>query len=148
VRPIDAAGIKPIAPLLDKIAAIKNANDLQAAINELHAISVQVPFNLLSQPDVHDPQTVIADVGAGGLGLPDRDYYLKPEKRFVDARAGYLVHVAKIFELAGPSSTDAKSAADTVMTFETALAKASLDNVTLRDPNLTDHKMTFAQLQS
>ena len=86
--------------------------------------------------------------GQAGLGLPDRDYYLKPEKRFVDARAGYLVHVAKIIELAGASSADAKSAVDTVMTFETALAKASLDNVALRDPNLTGHKMTFAQLQS
>ena len=147
VKTIDAAGIKPIAPLLEKIAAIKNANDLQAAINELHAINVQVPFNLLSQSDVHDPQNVIADVGADGLGLPDRDYYLKPEKRFVEARAGYLVHVAKILELAGASSTDAKSAADTVMTIETGLSKPSLDNVALRDPNLTDHKMTFAQLQ-
>jgi putative endopeptidase len=86
-------------------------------------------------------------VGAGGLGLPDRDYYLKPDKRFADARAGYLLHIAKIFELAGSSPADAKNAAETVMTFETALAKATLDNVTLRDPSATDHKMTFAQLQ-
>ena len=64
---------------------------------------------------------------------------MKPEQRFADARAGYLVYVAKIFTLAGASEADAKAAAQTVMTFETALAKASLDNVALRDPHATDH---------
>ncbi len=108
---------------------------------------MQAPFNLLSTPDVHAPENVIADVGAAVLGLPDRDYYLKPEKRFADARAGYLLHVAKIFELAGSSPAEAKASANTVMTIETALAKASLDNVALRDPVASDHKMTFAELQ-
>ncbi len=146
-KAIDAAGSKPLLPLLDRISAIKNLADLQTVVIALQTDGVQVPFNLSSSPDVHAPQNVIADVGAGGLGLPDRDYYLKPEKRFVDARAGYLLYVAKLFELAGSSSADAKASAETVMTFETALAKATLDNVTLRDPNVSDHKMTFAQLQ-
>ena len=82
---------------------------------------------------------MIADVGAAGLGLPDRDYYVKTEKRFEDARAGYLEYIQKIFTLAGSSEADAKAAAQTIMTFETALAKASLDNVALRDPHATDH---------
>jgi endothelin-converting enzyme/putative endopeptidase len=146
-KAVDAAGTKPLAPMLKQIDAIKTAADLDAAIIALQDIGVQVPFNLLSTSDVHAPENVIADVGAAGLGLPDRDYYLKPEKRFVDARAGYLLHVAKILELAGSSPAQAKAAADTVMTMETALAKASLDNVALRDPVATDHKMTFAELQ-
>jgi putative endopeptidase len=146
-KAIDAAGIKPLSPMLDQISSITNRADLQRVVIALQGDGVQVPFNLSSTSDVHAPQNVIADVGAGGLGLPDRDYYLKPEKRFADARAGYLLHVAKIFELAGSSSADAKASAETVMAFETALAKASLDNVALRDPSATDHKVTFAQLQ-
>jgi putative endopeptidase len=148
VKAIDAAGIKPLQPMLERISSIRNAADLQTVLIALQADGLQVPFNLSSSPDPHAPENVIADVGAGGLGLPDRDYYLKPEKRFVDARAGYLLHVAKMFELAGSSSAEAKAAAETVMAFETALAKASLDNVALRDPSATDHKMTFAQLQA
>src|SRR6185503_3234841 len=82
-----------------------------------------------------------------GLGMPDRDYYLKTEARFLEARAKYLEHVQKVFELAGSKPADAKSAAQTVMRMETSLAEHSLDNVALRDPKTTDHKMSVAQLQ-
>ena len=125
----------------------QDAADLQAELMTLAATACR-SRSAYVDPDILTRRSkVIADVGAGGLGLPDRDYYLKPEKRFAEARAGYLLHVAKIFELAGESSAEAKADAQTVMTFETALAKASLDNVTLRDPSATDHKMTFAQLE-
>ena len=146
-KQIDAAGVKPVEPLLQQIAAIGTAADLQRVLGVLQTDGVQVPFAVNPSPDPHNPAATIADVGASGLGLPDRDYYLKPEKRFADARAGYLVHVAKIFELAGVSPAESKASAQTVMEFETALAKASLDNVALRDPTATDHKMTFAELQ-
>ncbi len=86
---------------------------------------------------------MIADIGAAGLGMPDRDYYLKPEQRFKDAREKYVVHVANIFKLAGYNQADATKAANTVMQFETALAKASLDNVAKRDPQQLDHMMSF-----
>lgn len=145
-KPIDAAGDTPLLPMLQQISSIKNLADLQSAVIALQTDGVQVPFGINSIPDLHAPENVIADVGAGGLGLPDRDYYLKPEKRFADARANYLLYVAKIFELAGSSPEEAKASAETVMTFETALAKASLDNVALRDPSAIDHKMSFAQL--
>jgi endothelin-converting enzyme/putative endopeptidase len=72
---------------------------------------------------------------------------VKTEPRFQEAREKYLVHVAKTFELAGSSAADAKAAAATVMRMETDLAKASLDNVALRDPKATDHKMTMVELQ-
>jgi putative endopeptidase len=147
VKAIDRVGLKPLQPILDKIAAIHDRASLQAVIMELHTDGMQVPFTVIGNSSFHDPQNVIAWVGAGGLGLPDRDYYIKPEKRFADARAGYVIHVAKMFQLAGSSEAEAKAAAQTVMTFETSLAKASLDNVALRDPTSIDHKMTFAQLQ-
>lgn len=146
-KAIDQDGIKPLSRLLKVVNDIHDRAALQTAIVQLHASGVLAPFYLAGQPDVHAPQDVIADVGAGGLGLPDRDYYVKTEKRFVDARSGYLAHVAKMFTLAGASEADAKKAAQSVMSFETELAKASLDNVALRDPSATDHKLTFDQLQ-
>ena len=147
VKAIDAAGISPLKQYLDAIDAIHDAAGLQKEIRDLSVIGVLVPFNLFGNQNVHSPTDVIADVGAGGLGLPDRDYYVKTEKRFEDARAEYLVHVAKIFTLAGASESDAKAAAQTVMTMETAFAKASLDNVALRDPHSTDHIAKLDDLQ-
>ncbi|HEX8922432.1 MAG TPA: M13 family metallopeptidase, partial [Pyrinomonadaceae bacterium] len=90
---------------------------------------------------------VVAVVGASGLGLPDRDYYVKTEPRFKEAREKYLAHVARIFTLAGYSEAQAKAAADKVFQLELQLAQVSLDNVALRDPKATDHKMSFAALQ-
>ena len=115
-------------------------------IVELQGMSLNVPFALQGIPDLHDPKMMIADIGAAGLGMPDRDYYLKPEQRFKDAREKYVVHVANMFKLAGYNDADAAKAADTVMQFETSLAKASLDNVAKRDPQQLDHKMSFAAM--
>src|SRR5262249_7591393 len=97
--------------------------------------------------DLHDPTRVIAHLAAGGLGMPDRDYYLKPEPRFVEARAKYQEHVQKMFELAGEKSDAAKADTQTVFAFEKRLAEASLDNVALRDPKQQDHKTSFADLE-
>jgi endothelin-converting enzyme/putative endopeptidase len=79
--------------------------------------------------------------------MPDRDYYLKSEERFTEAREKYRNYVRRLFELSGSSAAAANAAADTVVRFETQLARASLDNVALRDPQATDHKMTYAELQ-
>jgi endothelin-converting enzyme/putative endopeptidase len=143
---VNALGLKPIAPLLDEVRAIGDKPGLQKAIEHLHAAGVGVPFNLVGFPDLHDPTHMIASINAGGLGLPDRDYYLKPDKRFAEARERYHAHVAKMFELAGAKSADAKRAAATVFAFEKRLAEASLDNVALRDPRQLDHKTPFAGL--
>ena len=147
VKAVDAAGITPLKPYLAQIDAIHDQASLQQVIRDLHAMGVMVPFYMGSTQNPHAPGDMIADVGAAGLGLPDRDYYVKPEKRFADARAEYLVYVAKIFTLSGATESDAKTAAQTVMEFEMALAKASLDNVALRDPHATDHLGTLDDLK-
>jgi putative endopeptidase len=139
VKAVDAAGIAPLQPYLAAIDAVHDSASLQQEIRELQTINVQVPFAFGAEQNPHSPTDVIGDIAASGLGLPDRDYYVKPDQRFVDARAQYIVYVAKIFTLSGSSETEAKAAAQTVMEMETALAKASLDNVTLRDPHATDH---------
>jgi len=145
---IDKLGVKPLQPWLDQVNGISDRDGVQTMIARMHQVGVAVPFPLGAIPDLHDPTQVVADIGAGGLGLPDRDYYLKPEERFQKARAQYLVHVANIFRLAGYKTADAEKAASTVMEFETALAKASLDNVAQRDPQNSDHKMTLQELEA
>ena len=106
-----------------------------------------MPFGVTGGSDNHNPNDVIAQIYASGLGLPDRDYYFKTEQRFVDARAKYQEYVAKLLELAGWDPARAKAGAATVFAFEKKLAEASLDNVALRDPKATDHKMGFDALQ-
>jgi putative endopeptidase len=144
---INKAGLSPAKPMLAEIDAIKTPADLQRTLRHLHDVSITVPFALGSIPDNHNPAQTIATIVASGLGLPDRDYYLKPEQRFQDAREKYLVHVAAMFKLAGYEEAKAKAAADTVFQMEKKMAEASLDNVALRDPQATDHKTTFADLK-
>ncbi len=144
---VDAAGLHPLQPLLQQIQSIHDATSLQAAIAALQAVNLPVPFHISSTANVHDPQRSIAEIDAAGLGLPDRDYYLKPEPRFVQARAEYVTFIDRIMTLAGDSPAQAHAAAGTIMHLETAFARASLDNVALRDPHATDHVMSFADLQ-
>jgi putative endopeptidase len=143
----NAAGIQPLKPYLAEIAAMKTSKDVGREIGRLHAIGIPVPFGVAAGSDNHNPNDVIAQIYASGLGLPDRDYYFKTEQRFVDARAKYHEYVAKLFELAGWTPARAKAGAETVFALEKKLAEASLDNVALRDPKATDHKMAFAALQ-
>ncbi len=145
---VNARGMAPIAPLFTKIDAARDIAALQTVLFEMHDILVQVPFNFGSAQDPHKPSWVLADIGAGGLALPDRDYYLKPEPRFKEAREKYLDHVTAMFKLAGWDQKSAAAAAQTIMRMETKFAEASLDNVALRDPAATDHNSTFAQLQA
>lgn len=144
---IDQLGADPIRPQLAQIDALKDSEGVQREIQHLHRIGIAAPFNVYGESDDRNPNDVIVQIDASGLGLPDRDYYVKTEPRFEEARAKYLDHVQKMFELAGYRQPVAKSAAQTVMRMETALAQHSLDNVALRNPKATDHKMTFAQLQ-
>jgi endothelin-converting enzyme/putative endopeptidase len=144
---LNELGIKPIQPMLAEIDAIKTSADVQKMIGKMHDLEIQAPFFLYASSDNHNPTEVVADILAAGLDMPDRDYYLKSDDRFKDARDKYRVHVANIFKLAGYSDADAKTASDTVLQFETKLAENSLDNVALRDPPATDHKTTFADLQ-
>jgi putative endopeptidase len=144
---VNQAGLKPMQPLLSDIDSIKDQASLQKMIGRLQDIGITIPFGLSAASDNHNPSEVLADISARGLGLPDRDYYVKTEERFQQARAKYLVHVANMMKLAGYTDADAQKAAAVVMQFETALAKTTLDNVARRDPEATDHKTTFAELQ-
>ncbi|HEY6273343.1 MAG TPA: M13 family metallopeptidase [Terriglobales bacterium] len=144
---INKLGFTPAQPVFKDLDGMKTPADVERMIERLHALGIFVPFGLVGQPDNHNPGQTIATIFASGLGLPDRDYYLKPDQRFQDARAKYLVHVSNMFQLAGFDEVNSKAAAKTVFQMETKLAENSLDNVALRDPQQTDHKTTYLELK-
>jgi endothelin-converting enzyme/putative endopeptidase len=144
---IEAKGTKPVQPMLDRINALKDKSELPALIGQMHSAGVNVLFAFGSEPDAKDSKMEIAGTDQGGLGLPDRDYYLKDDAKSVQTRQQYEQHVANMFKLAGDSPDKAAAEAKTVMQVETALAKASLDRTERRDPNKVYHKMTKEQLQ-
>lgn len=144
---INTLGIQPLQPLLDDIDAIRTRAQLQQMMARLAHLQISTPFSVGASPDNHNPRKVIGFVVAGGLGLPDRDYYISTQQRFVDLRTKYLDHVAAMFQLAGSSKSDAEKAARTVFALESRFATAHLSNVERRDPQKTDNLRTVAELQ-
>ncbi len=144
---VDRAGAAPLLPLLDAIARMRRTADLAPVLARLHVETTSAAFfGFGSNQDYADSQQVIAFAWAGGLGLPDRDYYTKTDAKSQETRARYIEHVAAIFRLLGDAPPTARGEAQTVMAIETALAKASLTRVDKRDPYKLFHKLTAAQL--
>ena len=149
---IDRKGIQPIEPLLKQINEISSKRELAAEMVRLHHAGVRALFNFYVSPDDKQADQEIVHVDQGGLGLPDRDYYLKNDPRSTKLREQYEEHVRKMFALLAQAegAGDAQATADAhaVMAFETALAKASMDRVARRNPDNTYHKLTVAELAS
>ena len=144
---IDAAGLKPIEPGFAHLDSLKTREELIAAITPLHHLEPgSFFFGSSTGQDAVDSSLMIVELRAGGLGLPDRDYYLKTDDRSVKLREQYLAYVTQMLVLSGESADKAKSDADAIMRIETALAKASLTRVERRDPHKTYHFMTIAEL--
>lgn len=142
---IDAAGTKPISDELARIAAISNREELLAAIANQTSLGMSPLFNIYVDQDARNTLRYIPQLAQGGLGLPDRDYYLKTDAKTKDIRTKYVAHMERMFALLGDAPDVAKKNAATVMKMETQLAKASMDNVTARDPQAVYHLMTLAQ---
>ena len=148
---IEKLGAKPLLPELDRIARLKSKQDLAE-----YVATAQFPpslygggmlFTFRSNQDFKDSTQVIAEADQGGLGLPDRDYYLKDDAKSEELRKAYVAHVAKMFELLGDKPADAAAEAATVMRIETALAKGQMTRVERRDPPKLYHKMSVVELQ-
>jgi putative endopeptidase len=150
---IEAKGIQPIAPMLKEIDAISSKQDLVQEVVRLHNAGVQALFNFYVRPDAKNSTQEIASVDQGGLGLPDRDYYLKTDPRSIELRQQYEEHIRATFGLLAKAersshagATDAEAKIRAVMDLETALAKASMDRVLRRNPDNTFHKMRVGEL--
>src|SRR5207245_3457812 len=140
---IEARGLEPLRPDLQRIAAIKSKKTLVAEMARLHSQGVNLPlareyagtsllFRSGSEQDAKDATSVIAVVDQGGLGLPDRDYYFRDDAKSGETRDRYRDHLAGVFELLGDSKQRAALAAKRVMAIETALARVSLERVKRR----------------
>ncbi len=147
---VEKLGAAPLKPHLDKINALTSLKLLPALLGtfQLETNDSGFFFGYGSNQDFADSSRVIAFTSAGGLGLPDRDYYTKDDDKSKDIRAKYVAHVQKMFELMGNSADAAKAAAAKVMEIETALAKASLTRVDKRDPYKLFHKVDAKGLQA
>jgi putative endopeptidase len=143
---IEAKSLAPLKPELDRIEALKGGAGLPALLAQLHGIGAGALFLFGSQPDIKNSTQTIAAVVQGGLGLPDRDYYLNQDARSVELRNKYLAHVRKMFELAGTPAAAAGTRAQAVLAIETSLAKASLDRVSRRDPYKNYNKLARGEL--
>jgi putative endopeptidase len=137
---IEKRGLDPLRPGLDRIARIKSKPELTAGIAWLHQHGAEPFFAFHVSPDLTKSTTYLPELDQGGLGLPDRDYYLKADAKSEEIRQKYLAHVAKIFELTGVPVPEAQRKAAAVMKIETALAELSLDNVSRRNPQLLLHR--------
>jgi endothelin-converting enzyme/putative endopeptidase len=144
---IDAKGVMPLQSELDRIASLANRDGLPAVLAMLHSIGTPAFFGVGSAPDIDNADLNMAIVGAGGLGLPDRDYYFRDDAISTELRQKYAQHVSKMLELSR-STSDPNVGSTTVMRVETAIAKPQLDVVARRDPANVNHKMSLDQLQA
>ncbi|HYS11340.1 MAG TPA: M13 family metallopeptidase [Myxococcales bacterium] len=143
----ETASLQTLQGDLKRIDAIKDAKGLAKEVAVLQARGARAFFGFSSQQDFKDASQVIGGADQDGLGLPDRDYYLKDDARMKDLRALYQDHVAKMLLLLGTPEPAAKQQAQTVMRIETALAKASMDKVERRDPIKIYHRVERAGLK-
>jgi len=139
---INQRGMAPVKAELDRISAMQNMPDVVAELVRLHRVGIGVLFNFGARADAKDSNRTIAGLAQGGLSLPDREYYLKTDAKSVEIRQRFVAHMTKMFQLAGDSTENAAQAARMVLEMETILAKASMDRVSMRDPNKTYHMMS------
>jgi putative endopeptidase len=145
---IDSAGRKPLEKELVAIEGVEDLSTLETEIARLQLQRVNAVFRFSSAPDFKDSSRNLAQLGQGGLGMPDRDYYVREDEKSKQLRADYVRHVEKMLELSGDAPEKALAEAKLVMDIETALAKASRNRVELRDPEKNYNKMTVAEISA
>lgn len=158
VSGIEAAGLKPVQPELERVAALQSKKEIAGEIAYIDRSfpgawqqsdnQTDAPlFGFTGQQDYDDASKVVAQLDQGGLSLPSRDYYIKTDEKSKETLQKFHAHVEKMFELMGESATQAAKDANTVVLIETDLAKAQMDNVKRRDPKNINNKMTLAQIR-
>jgi predicted metalloendopeptidase len=145
-KKVDADGLAPLAAEIARIDAIRDADGLAAEIARLHRIGVSAGFTFVVLQDFKNSSVNQAWLYQGGLGLPDREYYLSDDPKQKEIRAGYTPHVKAILALGGDSADTAVGDSSKILAFETRLAKASMTPVEQRDPNAIYHPMDLAAL--
>ncbi len=145
---IDKLGLKPLQPELDRIAAIGDRKQLAEFLREGADRRGLYFFGAGSEQDAKNSEMVIVGLGAGGLGLPDRDYYIKTDAKSEETRKRYVAYLAQLLVMAGEPQATADAQAKSTMQIETALAQASLTRVERRDPYKSYHPMKLDQVEA
>lgn len=143
---IESEGVKALTEYFNMIDNLQNRHDVQKVIAEFHSQGITPSFFIFSEQDKKNTEIVIAWLYQGGLGLPDRDYYVNEDARSKEIREAYVKHLTNMFGLLGDDDERARQNAQTVMKLETRLAKASMTRLEQRDPVATFNKMTLRQL--
>ncbi len=155
---IEAAGLKPLQPELDRIAALQSKQEITLEIAHLHHLfpgaweqsdnQTNSPFfGFTGQQDYDDASKVVGQIDQGGLSLPSRDYYINSDEKSVETLKKFHTHLQKMFVLVGETEAQAAADASTVIELETAMAKAQMDNVKRRDPKNINNRMSLAQIR-
>ena len=140
----ESLGLRPLLPTLATIAQVDSRDDLPALFAELQRSGIQTPFSFFVNQDARQATRYIAYAGQSGLGLPDRDYYLKPEPRFAQTRTSYQEYVATLLRLAG--QPDADAAAGRIMALEAAMADKHWERARNRDREATYNLRSLGEL--
>jgi len=155
---IEEAGLKPLQPELNRIAALKSKQEITLEIAHLHHLfhgaweqgdnQTNSPFfGFTGAQDYDDASKVVAQIDQGGLSLPNRDYYINTDEKSAETLKKYRAHVQKMLVLAGATEAQASDDAGTVVELETAMANAQMDNIKRRDPKNINNKMSLAQIR-
>jgi putative endopeptidase len=139
-------GTKPIEGDLSRIESIKNQLDLQKMIAYLHSRGINPLFNLMAEADSKNSNMVIGWLFQGGLGMPDRDYYVESNEHTKELQKAYIDYVSRLFVLTGSNPAVASNQSKVVFSIETRLAKASMTRLEMRDPNAIYHKISRTDL--
>ncbi|MFD0862886.1 M13 family metallopeptidase [Sungkyunkwania multivorans] len=139
-------GVSPLIATIKKIEEVKNVEDLQTLLASDPAADSPL-MGFTSFPDLNDSSINAAYVTPGGLGLPDRDYYIKDDANSVETRQKYVDHIARMLQFIGETEADAKASAEKILAFETRLAQPRLDKVERRDARNLNNPRSMEQLK-
>ena len=142
---IEQLGFKPLSRDLKRIARLRSTGELFRLLADFHQRSIGGLFHPQVEPDARNSSIYALRIAQGGLGLPDRDYYLKDV--FAKQREAYRAHITTMLKMLGELATEAAAHAGTILEIETALARASKPRADLRDPAANYHKFTIAELE-
>ncbi len=140
-------GIAPLKPYLKKINAVKNVKDLQALLIEMEPTGGIGFFGAGVGTDAKNSNVNVINLGPGGVGLPDRDYYVSDEKDSKEKREKYVLHVAKMLQYLGDKPEQAKANAEKILALEIEMSKPRFDRVERRDRRKSYNPMTVAEIQ-
>src|SRR5690606_23517628 len=143
---IETVGISPITPILNQIDAINNTQDLQNTLASLHSKGLKGLFDFFVDQDLRQSDVITAYLYQGGLGMPDRDYYLMGDKKSLEIKKAKTEYVQKILKLLSWRAEEEKKDKSIIIEIETQLAKSSMSKVEKRNNPALYKKMNLAQV--